>query len=141
MNIVKDLRIKKGIQQKELALTIGVSQPTVSEWESNKIDPTGERLKKLAAFFEVDELVILGRAPLPQTLYVPTDPKLCGKSETEQIVERILQQLGDQPKTPEARLLAKGVDSMPADQRKAIVNMMVGLRPDIFKKGLNDDDT
>ena len=61
MNIVKELRKKAGIQQKELAISIGVSRPTVSEWESNKKDPSGERLKKLAEYFGVDELVILGK--------------------------------------------------------------------------------
>ena len=38
LNIIKELRKKKGIQQKELALVIGVAQPTVSEWESGKKD-------------------------------------------------------------------------------------------------------
>ena len=61
MNIVKELRKKRGIQQKALALEIGVSCPTVSEWESGKKDPSGERLQKLADFFGVDELVVLGR--------------------------------------------------------------------------------
>ena len=61
LNIVKELRKKAGIQQKELAISIGVSRPTVSEWESNKKDPSGDRLKKLAEFFGVDELMILGK--------------------------------------------------------------------------------
>lgn len=61
MNIVRELRKKAGIQQKELAISIGVSRPTVSEWESNKKDPSGDRLKKLAEFFGVDELMILGK--------------------------------------------------------------------------------
>lgn len=33
MNIIKELRKKAGIQQKELAIIIGVSRPTVSAWE------------------------------------------------------------------------------------------------------------
>ena len=61
MNIVRELRKKKGIRQKELALTLGVSQPTISDWEANKKDPSGDRLKKLAGYFGVDELVILGK--------------------------------------------------------------------------------
>lgn len=61
MNIVRELRKKKGIQQKELALTLGVSQPTISDWEANKKDPSGDRLKRLANYFGVDELVILGK--------------------------------------------------------------------------------
>ena len=49
------------MQQKELAIEIGVSRPTVSEWESGKKDPSGERLKRLAEYFGVDELVIGSR--------------------------------------------------------------------------------
>lgn len=67
MNIVKELRKKKGIQQKELAISIGVSRPTVSEWEQNKKDPSGERLKRLSEFFGVDELVILGKGIIDLT--------------------------------------------------------------------------
>ena len=63
MNIVKALRKKAGLQQKELAYMVDVSRPTVSEWENNKKDPSGERLKKLAKVFGVDELVILGVVP------------------------------------------------------------------------------
>lgn len=61
MNIVRELRKRKGIQQKELALIVGVAQPTISEWEKNKKDPSGVRLKKLAEYFGVDELIILGK--------------------------------------------------------------------------------
>lgn len=67
MNIVRELRKRKGIQQKELAITIGVSRPTVSEWEQNKKDPSGERLKRLSEFFGVDELVILGKGVVDLT--------------------------------------------------------------------------
>ena len=61
MNIIRELRKKKGIQQKELASIIGVAQPTVSDWESGRKDPSGERLKKLAQYFDVDELVVMGK--------------------------------------------------------------------------------
>ena len=70
MNIVKELRKKAGIQQKELAIEIGVSNPTVSEWENGKKDPSGERLKRLSEYFGVDELVILGRMP-PAGTFLP----------------------------------------------------------------------
>ena len=41
----------------------------------------------------------------------------------------------DIPHTPEARILAKGIDKMPAAQREAIINMMKGLYPGLFEKG------
>ena len=120
MNIVKELRKKKGIQQKELAIEIGVTQPTVSDWESGKKDPSGERLQKLAAYFGVDELVILGKGTV--NLYPSDNPN--GLSETEQIVQHVLQQLGSQPKTKEARIISGGVDKMPPEQREQAVNIM-----------------
>ena len=60
MNIVKELRKGVGMQQKELALAVGVAAPTVSEWEHQKKDPSGDRLKKLAEIFNVSPAVILG---------------------------------------------------------------------------------
>ena len=148
MNIVRELRIKKGIQQKELAIEIGVSVPTISYWETGKNDPTGEHLKKLAEYFGVDELVILGKGayvPDKPGLFVPQKPELSGISETEQIVQYVLDKLNvptnEQIKTPEARSLAKGIDKMPQSQREAILNMMIGLYPGIFEKGEGENDT
>lgn len=63
MNIVKELRTRAGMQQKELALLVGVARPTVSEWEHGKKDPSGERLRKLSQIFNVDAGVVLGYAP------------------------------------------------------------------------------
>lgn len=64
MNRVRDLRLQAGMQQKELAVAVGVSRPTVSEWEHQKKDPTGERLKKLAELFGVSTSTVLGMIPI-----------------------------------------------------------------------------
>ena len=63
MNIVRELRERAGMQQKELALLVGVSRPTVSEWEHNKKNPSGDRLRKLAEIFGVDVGTVLGYGP------------------------------------------------------------------------------
>ena len=130
MNIVKELRKKRGIQQKELALEIGVAQPTISEWESNKKDPSGERLKRLAEYFGVDELVILGRG-----LYISEDPKTAGKSETDQIIGRLLEQLGNQPKTVEARIVSGGMDKLPQKDREKILGVVRAM----YTNGIFDE--
>ena len=123
MNIVRELRKKRGIQQKELAITIGVSQPTVSEWEANKTDPSGERLKKLAEYFGVDELVILGKGNIikDQPAYSPVDPKIAGVSETEQIVQHVLQKLGATSKTPEINIVSGLMEKMSKAQQEQVV--------------------
>ena len=114
MNIVKELRKRAGIQQKELALVVGVAQPTVSEWELNKKDPSGDRLKKLAEYFNVDELVILGKG----------------------IVD--LSKQNDAPKTIEARIVSGGMDQLPKERREqilAVVRAMCSDHPELFEKG------
>ena len=136
MNIVKELRRKKGIQQKELAIEIGVSRPTVSEWESGKKDPSGERLRKLAQYFEVDELVVLGK----NVVDISNQQEF---SETEQIKKMILEKLGVPPKTDEAKILAKGIDKLPKAQREQALNVvkaMFSQYADYFQKG-DDDET
>lgn len=60
MNLVRELRKMAGMQQKEVAIAVGVSRPTVSEWEPGKKDPSGERLMNLAKLFDVAPGVILG---------------------------------------------------------------------------------
>lgn len=116
MNIVKELRKKKGIQQKELAIIVGVAQPTVSDWEANKKDPSGERLQKLAEYFGVDELVILGKGVIDLSHEPPPTA----------------------PKTIEARIVSFGMDQLPQEEREKILSIlqtMYNNNPDIFKRG------
>ena len=148
MNIVRELRKKKGIQQKELAIAIGVSRPTVSDWEANKKDPSGERLKKLAEYFDVDELFILGVDK--QHPYTPAAPNISGVSETEQIVQYVLDRLNNKPdpgvvipKTREARIVSGGIDKLPKEKREQVLNVfraMFASNPEIFEDKGNDDD-
>ena len=135
MNIVHELRKKKGIQQKELAIAIGVSCPTVSAWETNKKDPSGDRLKKLANFFGVDERVVLGKGtfvPDQPGLFVPTKPEISGQSETEQIIERLIKQLDNQPRTEEARIISDALDRMPPADREKALNMLKAVYSEYF---------
>ena len=102
MNIIKELRKRADLQQKELAAIIGVSVATVSDWETQKKNPKGERLRKLAEYFDVDPLVILG-------VMTPDGNK---------------EQSGA-PKTPQARILARGIDQMPERDREKALNMIM----------------
>lgn len=139
MNIVRELRKKKGIQQKELALAIGVSAPTVSDWELNRKDPTGERLKKLAEYFGVDELVVLGKGNvvgIPEP-WVPLDPKIAGESETSQILQYIVNRLDQKTQSPEMTIVTEMMGKMTREQQKQVVAVMRAVFPDIVVKTTN----
>ena len=143
MNIVRELRKKKGIQQKELALILGVAQPTISEWEANKKDPSGERLRKLSEYFGVDELVILGKGVVDLNqpgLFIPEDPNICGISETDQIKQYVLEKLGVTPiQTPEITAVSGMMSQMSKhqqDQIVAIVRTFLENSPEsLYKEG------
>ena len=59
-DILKELRIEKGIGQAQLARAIGVSNGIVSLWENKKREPTMGSLIALAKFFNVSLDYITG---------------------------------------------------------------------------------
>lgn len=50
---IKNLREERGYSQGELARRVGVTQPTVSDWENNKTEPTVDNLRILATELDV----------------------------------------------------------------------------------------
>ena len=60
MNNIKIARTNAGLSQKEIAITLGVSVPTVSDWESGKKFPSGKNLVKLAQVLHTTTDYLLG---------------------------------------------------------------------------------
>ncbi|PKM61683.1 MAG: hypothetical protein CVU99_02680 [Firmicutes bacterium HGW-Firmicutes-4] len=67
MNRIKELRIKKGITQAELAKKIGVQGAAISKYENEQLQISNEVLKSLALIFEVsiDYILCLTDDPIP----------------------------------------------------------------------------
>lgn len=61
---IRCLRTARGITQVELAHRLGVSKQSVSNWESNNIQPSIELLEKIADLFGVTTDHLLGRETL-----------------------------------------------------------------------------
>lgn len=57
---IKELREERGIPQKQLAIDLHVSQPTVSDWESGKKTPSAKNTKRIADYFSVSIDYLLG---------------------------------------------------------------------------------
>lgn len=60
MNRIKELRKQKGIGQKELAKSLGVTQQTISLYEKDSREPKLATWEKLANFFQVSLPFIQG---------------------------------------------------------------------------------
>ncbi len=58
---IKEARVKAGLSQKEAAISLHVSGPTVSEWESGKKTPSTDKVIKMAKLFNVSTDYLLGR--------------------------------------------------------------------------------
>ena len=92
MNRIKLLREQHGIEQKQLAHDLGVSQPTISCWENGSKQPSSKSVYKLADYFNVSTDYLLGRegakkAPSPDG--EGADLALQGRPELAALVDRL----------------------------------------------------
>ena len=61
MNNIRAARQNAGLGQKEIAINLKVSQPTVSDWENGRVMPSGANLLNLANLLSVSADYLLGR--------------------------------------------------------------------------------
>ena len=158
MNKIGELLIERGIQQKELALAVGVSEPTVSDWVNQKKDPRGANIKKLADFFEVPLQTIKIEGAHATALekaagIVPAVPRPSASGLTDEDLAKIAEMVHKKhpsvgeavPQTVEARILAAGVDKMPESDRERALQAMRFIfleYADYFDtKGTKENDT
>lgn len=64
---IRDLRKQKRMSQTELAKSAGVSQTTVTAWETVKAEPSSSAVAKLADIFNVTTDYLLGRPNKQET--------------------------------------------------------------------------
>lgn len=60
-NIIKELRKKKRMTQRDLAKAMKVSQQTVGAWETGRAIPGADTLSELADYFNVTTDYLLGK--------------------------------------------------------------------------------
>lgn len=57
---LKELRIEKGLSQRQLAESLGMTQSNISKWESGLQDTVSMNIVLLAKFFDVTTDYLLG---------------------------------------------------------------------------------
>lgn len=63
-NNIKNLRIKKNMTQKDLAIKLNLSRPTIGRYETDERFPDGETIIELAELFDVSIDEMFGRKDL-----------------------------------------------------------------------------
>lgn len=64
---IRDLKKQKRMSQTELAKSAGVSQTTVTAWETGKAEPSSSAVARLADIFNVTTDYLLGRPNKQET--------------------------------------------------------------------------
>ena len=57
---LKELRLEKGLTQKDIAEELGISQPAYLSWEKGKRKPSAETLEKFSNYFKVSLDYLMG---------------------------------------------------------------------------------
>ena len=66
--IISQLRNDKGLNQRELAIHLGVSNGAIGMWETGKRQPDLETIKKIASFFNVSvDYLLFGKQESPSS--------------------------------------------------------------------------
>lgn len=60
MNRLKQCREQSGLSQKEVAVSLGVKPPSVSNWESGRTNPSSRNLQMLAKLYHVNMEYLTG---------------------------------------------------------------------------------
>ena len=94
MNKIRECRIKSGLSQKEVALTLGIKGPSVSLWETGDTFPSVENLIKLADLYNVSVDELLGRATSAEIIAM----QAAGISLDEKHILLLYRALSDQGK-------------------------------------------
>lgn len=127
---IKMLRLSQGLSQTDFAKRLYVTPGAVNQWESGKTSPDTARLIAMAKEFSI---------PLD---YFSDGGK--EYTEAELIKQHLLIELGAiQPKTEEAKILARGIDKLPKEKREQALNVVKAMfiqYADLFQKG-DDDET
>jgi transcriptional regulator with XRE-family HTH domain len=118
---IKALRISQQMSQTDLALKMGYKDGSmITKIESGKVDISQKKIVAFAKALDTTPAYLMGWTEDP-----PDDP------------------LQNVPVTSEARILAKGIDKLPQEQRKQALNViraMFAQNADYFNKE-NDDET
>lgn len=90
-DILRDLRVKKGISQAQLANAVNVSAGNVSDWERGRSKPGYDALVSLARFFEVSAGRLLELSEIKEGLTCDGIPL----SENERDLIAMFRYIGD----------------------------------------------
>lgn len=137
---IKRLRKECGMTQEELGNLVGVQKAAINKYETGVVvNLKKEMISKLAAALDVNPVWLMDEED--DWPPVPSTKTLIARAFAEDQAKKQAEELGP-PKTPEARILARGIDKLPQAQREqalAVVRAMFAAYADFFDSKETDD--
>jgi transcriptional regulator with XRE-family HTH domain len=117
---IRDLRIQYGMSQDDLAKAVGYKDRSmITKIEAGKVDISQKKILDFARVLNTTTGYLMG------------------------LSEDVADTNSDYPHTTEARILAKGIDKLPQEQREqalSVIRAMFAKYADYFEKETNDHD-
>lgn len=129
-NVIKVLRAKKNIMQKDLAEVMEVSPSTISMWENGEREPDIVSLKKIADYFDVSMDYLLERVDNRNDFYYVNgnnSVQVNGNNSTTSVLE-------SEPTFYEDTLTKKFVDifsKLDFDKQLSVMNFTMNIRKEL----------
>ena len=109
---LREYRKRSGLTMKRLGEMVGASEASISQYETGRVEPDIELMIRLSDVLGITVDDLIGRS-------IKIDPEV--------------------PKTAEAKILVKGIDKLPIDERKQLLDMARVMFKQVFDDEVNDE--
>lgn len=109
---LREYRKRSGLTMKKLGEMVGASEASISQYETGRVEPDIELMIKMSNVLGITVDNLIGRTE---------------ETETEK------------PITDEARILVKGIDRLPPEDRKQILDMARLMFKNAFDNEVSDE--
>ena len=83
---LKALRKNKGVTQKQLSVSLNVTERAVVAYESGKMKPSFDAINSLADYFDVSTDYLLGRTDNPNLYFIGENPPITSEDFLNNII-------------------------------------------------------
>lgn len=115
-NVFKELRVKSGLTQQEMADKLKISRSSIGMYENGEREPSFELLEAIADYFNVDMNYLLGKKELsehiPQGYYLNEDAREMAQFMYENPEYKVLFDASRKVKKEDIQFVKEMIDRM-----------------------------